>query len=59
MQTSKYCNDTVMIDQAYAKTSVYCNARLMNKRQKQKNNSDVTENLRYKAQNVMHHLTGT
>ena len=34
-----------MIDQAYAKTSICCNARLRNKRQKQKNNSDVTENL--------------
>ena len=29
-------SDTVIIDQAYAKTSIYCNARLRNKRQKQK-----------------------
>ena len=43
MQTSK--QDTVILDQAYAKTSGYCNARLRNKRQKQtkKSNSDVTE----------------
>ena len=35
-----------MIDQAYAKTSIYCNVRLRNKRQNPKqNNSDVTENL--------------
>ena len=35
-----------MIDQAYAKTSISCNARLRNKMQKQKKkNSDVTENL--------------
>ena len=35
-----------MIDQAYAKASIYCNARLINKRQKRKkNNSDLTENL--------------
>ena len=57
MQTSK--QDTVMIDQVYAKTSIECNARLRNKKQKQKNNSDVTENLRYKTKNVMRHLTDT
>ena len=39
-----------MIDQAYTKTSICCNARLRNKRQKQnkkiqQNNSDATENL--------------
>ena len=43
MQTSK--QNTVMIYQAYAKTGVYCNARLRNKMQKQKNKGDVTENL--------------
>ena len=32
MQTCK--SDNVMIDQAYTKTSIYCNARLRNKRQK-------------------------
>ena len=45
MQTSK--KDTVMIEQAYVKTSTYCNERLRNKRQKktkQKKSSDVTEN---------------
>ena len=34
MQTSK--KDTVMIEQAYVKTSTYCNERLRNKRQKKK-----------------------
>ena len=35
MQTSK--KDTVMIEQAYVKTSIYCNERLRkNKRQKKK-----------------------
>ena len=34
-----------MIDQIYAKTSVCRNARLINKRQNKKNNSDVTGNL--------------
>ena len=34
-----------MIDLAYAKTSIYCNAMLRNKREKRKKNSDVTENL--------------
>ena len=48
-----------MIDQVYAKISIECNARLRNKKQKQKNNSDVTENLRYKTKNVMRHLTDT
>ena len=46
MQTSK--KDTVMIEQAYVKTSTYCNERLRNKRQKKKKtkkkSSDVTEN---------------
>ena len=37
--------DAVMIDQAYAKTSIYRNASLRNKRQKQKSNSDVAGNL--------------
>ena len=47
MQTSK--KDTVMIEQAYVKTSTYCNERLRNKKQKKKKkkkkkSSDVTEN---------------
>ena len=33
-----------MIDQAYANT-IYCNVRLRNERQKQKKNSNKTENL--------------
>ena len=43
MQTCKW--DTVMVDQAYAKTSICCNVKLRNKRQKQKINSKVTVNL--------------
>ena len=45
MQTSK--KDTVMIEQAYVKTSTYCNERLRNKRQKKKKkkkSSYVNEN---------------
>ena len=44
MQKSK--QDPVMIYQSYAKTDVYCNASLRNKKQKQKQkeNSDVAGN---------------
>ena len=39
-----------MIDQAYAKTSVYCNARLRNKRKKQnKKNPAVMQLKTYDA----------
>ena len=39
MQTWKW--DTVMVDQACAKSSMCCNVKVRNKRQKQKINSDV------------------
>ena len=47
------------MDQAYAKISIFCNARLRNKRQNKKSNSDVTENLWCKTKNVMQHLADT
>ena len=45
------------------KNSLYCNARLRNKKEKmkrkKKSGSDVTENLWYKVKHVMNYLSDT